>query len=156
MFKKILDLKVSCVEDFIRKEVIKRYYNEAPLDDNLYLEIKWFFSDEDFCDTFYVYTAPKNLENISMEKYNEIINCHFHFSMREIYALVTGETILIESPYSINNETTYEFCSNKEYYEILKKKNKIVSISWKNGKRIKSNPPKEILEYIKNNLKLSQ
>lgn len=76
--------------------------------------------------------------------------------MREIYALITGETILIESPYSINNETTYEFCSNREYYEILKKKNKIVSISWKNGKRIKSNSPKEILEYIKNNLKLSQ
>lgn len=161
MFKKIYDLKVKDVEDFIKTEIIKDYYN-GKLDDNLYLRIIWCPSDKEFGDTFYVNTQPimesgkdqswqyYKGKKISYEEYQKIVACHWHIDMREVYSLMTGETTLLNLE-ECEEYTRYEIAFQKEIKIVIANSKEWYIQKWKDDIEIKEEVPKEIMEYIKKN-----
>ena len=87
--------------------------------------------------------------------------CHWHISMRAIYAYITGETLLVEKPCEHDDYIRFEIVYNKEDCDIRynKKTKEWYMSTWvKNGEdyiEIKKPVPMRVIEYMKNEESIS-
>lgn len=136
MFKKIFDLDPNEVETFIKNLVKERrkWYGPEEYEQWLKdyeLEVRW----HPTYDEFYVQIEPnittkdykhwyfKDDHELTAGEYFELAFDHEHLYFREIYGLMTGETICYSSYGCCNsNHEGYFFTINKEYISIEKDK----------------------------------
>lgn len=137
MFKKIFDLDPNEVETFIKDLVKERYKRGLEPEEyeqwlkDYELEVRW----HPTCDEFYVQIEPKittedykhwyfhSDKELTAGEYFRLAFGHEHLYFREIYGLMTGNTICYSSYGCVNpNHEGYLFTINKEYVSIEKDK----------------------------------
>ena len=137
MFKKIFDLDPNEVENFI-KDLVKERYKRGlePEEYEQWLKdyeilVRWYPT----CDEFYVQIEPNittkdykhwyfhSDKELTAGEYFRLAFDHEHLYFREIYGLMTGETICYSSYGCCDpNHEGYSFIVNKEYVSIERDK----------------------------------
>ncbi len=165
LFKKIFDLDLNKVEEFIKKDVLDSYTQyESPLPRECFnIDINWYPT----CNEIYVHLEPILDHNkkwtkyyfqgkeISLKEYFEIHFSHWHYTFQEIYGMMTGETVYVEPIGLIDDEEkdkkAYDFMYKGKHVEIYIYNDghaKLVEYDYEKDRDILKEVPEDLMREI--------
>lgn len=131
MFDKINELKREDVENYLKKNIFNIFKNAKDL------KIDWDSDEDNFLISF----------NDGKQDNNWRIN------KKLAYGMITGETMLIDTPTAADGVKSYLVISDKKLYSLREKDGKWVNAipSPKDMKVVEEDAPQEIVDFVLQN-----